>query len=441
MIATNSNFDAKNLIVGAPIYAMQIGGQATVYTSADLVAAGVTSRPTYKAFLKTPSGSTQTIDVKNGTSSIGEMTCEVVDYDGSVLTLVGGTTLDGAAITVLVGYPGMSYADFVTINTFRLIKVNPTDDYTAYVFTSRDRQSMAKRVISLHPINGKPLSASNPWIVQGTPGEITLAVYLQGLQLTLNDVGYDAIVALDRDSEALFNSVRPFYFELTAAFECKQFLESEVYRPCGLYPVIDNLGRISLKAFRAGASGGSTSYDFTDDNCVALPAIDRAEILNSIVVNCDYDGSSYQSELVYVDATSVGQYGAAAQIKIDSQGLRTEMGASWFTEEFASRMFARFSGGAGLRGGAMIASIEAMLMTLPVWVGDYVHLTAAKMPNLTTGFVGVSNRVMEVIDRTPDFANGKMQYKLLDTGLTGLQAAHQWSSSSRDFVVASSTLY
>ena len=31
----------------------------------------------------------------------------------------------------------------------------------------------------------------------------------------------------------------------------------------------------------------------------------------------------------------------------------------------------------------------------------------------------MTNRVHEVIERSPDYANGRMKYKLLDTGLTG----------------------
>jgi hypothetical protein len=46
-----------------------------------------------------------------------------------------------------------------------------------------------------------------------------------------------------------------------------------------------------------------------------------------------------------------------------------------------------------------------------------------------------------VIDREPDFSNGRMQYKLLDTGLTGLQAAHKWSPSDRDFIIGTSEVY
>ena len=64
-----------------------------------------------------------------------------------------------------------------------------------------------------------------------------------------------------------------------------------------------------------------------------------------------------------------------------------------------------------------------MLMTLPVWVGDYAAVTHPLIPDITTGSKGITNRIYEVVDRQPDYANGRMGYKLLDTGLTGAPVA------------------
>jgi hypothetical protein len=82
-------------------------------------------------------------------------------------------------------------------------------------------------------------------------------------------------------------------------------------------------------------------------------------------------------------------------------------------------------------------------MTLPVWVGDYVTVSHPLMPDLMTGALGVTNRVYEVIDREPDYANGRMKYSLLDTGLTGMPTAYQWDGSgvARPFVIGTSLIY
>jgi hypothetical protein len=444
MISTNARFDAKHAALGRmPIYVFAIGGQATVYTTHDLVQQGITGTlPAYGAWLKTPQGASQSVDVLNGSASIGEMSLEVIEHAGAIRTLVGANVLEGSSATLSVGYSGMAYADFVTLNTYRIYKVLPSSSYTSWTFTARDLQLTAKRTISDHPENGEPLSESNPWFLQGTPAEICQAIYLWCLGLDPSQLDRTALLALDSEQQGLYKTVRPFQFRLTEAFEAKQFLESEVYKVAAMHPLVDNLGRISLRAFRAPAAGAAAAFAFDDSNMIVLPDIDRMDITNEVIFQFDDEGGSFTNELVFIEETSVSLYGAANQQNIESKGLRTEFGAWWFCEEVARRLFRRFAGApGGLRGGAPIYSIQAFLMTLPVWVGDYVAITHPLMPDIMTGAAGVVNRLMEVVDRTPDYAGGTMSYKLLDTGVTGQAAAHKFATSARNFLIGTSEVY
>lgn len=446
MIVTNTAWDAKNAALAkTPIYALSIGGLSTVYTTQHLAGEGVTGTlPAYEPWLKTPRGASQSIDVLAGTSSIGELECEVVDVDGSVLQLVGTEVLEGRTATLLVGYPGIAWSDFVALHTYRLYKVTPAKDYTSWMFRSRDRQMDAKRTIYKHPENGELISEDNPWIVGGTPAEITQAIYLFALSRDASDLDRTTMLQLDSGAEGLYKAVRPFLFRVTESIEAKQFLESEIYKAAGLYPVIDNLGRISLRAFRPPAAGATSVFAFDEDNVILLPEIDRMEICNEIIFRIDHDADSgeYGNELVFVDADSISAYGRSGQHVIESAGLRSNRGAEWFCEEVADRLFRRFAGTPeGLKGGAPVARIETFFLTLPVWVGDYVTLSHPQMPNLITGELGVTNRLYEVIDREPDYSSGRMKYRLLDTGLTGLAAAHKWSPSDRDYIIGTSEVY
>jgi hypothetical protein len=443
MITTNSAWDAKNAALGKkPIYVFSIGGLARVFSTHDLTAEGITGAPDFRAWLKTPRGASQSIDVLNGSSSIGELECEVIDQAGVLRQIVGGETLEGHSATLSVGYPGLAYTAFVPLHSYVLYKITPSKTYTSWLFKSRDRQMSAKRTIYLHPENGAPISDANPWVLTGTPAEITQAVYLFALNRPLADVDRTVMQQLDAGSEGLYKTVRPYMFVLTEAFEAKQFLETEIFKPAGLYPVVDNTGKISLRAFRPPAAGPVAVYTFDDDNMIVLPEIDRMPIMNEIIFRIDQNADGFENELIYIDATSVSAYGRAGQHTIESKGLRTVLGAQWFCEEVASRLFARFAGTpAGLRGGAPTAQIEAFLLTLPVWVGDYVAVTHPLMPNLLTGALGVTNRLYEVIDREPDFARGKMQYKLLDTGLTGLEGAYEFADSDRECLIGTNEVY
>jgi hypothetical protein len=55
-------------------------------------------------------------------------------------------------------------------------------------------------------------------------------------------------------------------------------------------------------------------------------------------------------------------------------------------------------------------------MTLTVESGDFAFLSHPLMPNFQTGRRGVSNQIVEVIEKQPNYRDGTMTYKLLDSG-------------------------
>ncbi len=444
MITTNSEWDAKNAALAKkPIYVLTIGGEATVYSTHQLAAEGITGTlPTYQPWLKTPRGASQSIDVLSGRSSIGELEFEVIDPTGAVRTLIGGTTIEGRSAVLSVGYPGIAYSNFVTLHTYRVSKTSPARGYTAWTIQARDVQMNQKRTIWDNPLNGEPISADNPWIIQGTPAEIVQAIHLFGLERPVDEIDRTGLLSMDSGSEGLYKSFRPYLFILTESFEAKQFLETEIYKTAGLYPVITNSGQLSFRPSRPPAAGPVSVFTFDESNMIVLPDVDRMPVINEVIFKLDSDANGFQTELFYIDATSVSAYGRAGQQTIESKGLRTVLGAQWICQDIAQRIFRRFAGTpAGLRGGAPVIRVEAFLLSLPVWVGDFVYVTHSMMPNLLTGDLGVTERLYEVIDREPDFARGRMRYRLLDTGLTGVQAAHELSPSDRDFIIGTSEIY
>ncbi len=445
MITTNTNWDAKNALTAKrPIYVMTLSGQTTVWATADLAAAGVTgSLPTCRPWLLTPQGAGQSVDVVNGTSTIGELQCEVIDQGGELRTLIGTTTLEGATLTLRIGWPGIAYTEFVALQTYQLYKVTPSAGYNSWIFLARDKQLLAKKTVSVHPENGAYLTADNPWYVGGSAIEIMQAIVLFGLGCDPSVLDLSALAALQSPGEGLYSSARPYLFAFTDSFGAKQFLETELYKSAGLHTVITNTGAISLRSFRAPAAGPTAVYAFTADNLCGLPAIDRLPVINEIIFRLDYDGSNFGTELFFLESNSLADYGRTTQWVMESKGLRSELGGQWYAQWVASRMFQRFAGTVGgLRGGAPTAVVEAFLGTAPVWVGDYVTLTHGLMPDLLTGALGVTNRLYEVISRDPNYASGRMKYTLLDTGLTGAAPAFQWGSgSARPLVIGTGAIY
>jgi hypothetical protein len=452
VISTTSAWQTANaLMAKRPIYAMTISVAPGVtdpalpvtYTTYDLVRAGITGTlPTYYPWLKTPQGATQAIDVVNGTSSIGELQCEVVEQGGAILALMTAHALEGSTITLSVGYPGIAWTDFTVLHTYVLYKIIPTAGYTSWQFVARDPQWLLKQTIYNHPENGELLSTDNPWYLCGTPAEIVQAIALFALGLPASFIDRATLAQLDTPGEGLYSGARPFQFALTESFEAKQFIETEVLKPSLMYPVVNNVGQYSLRAPRPFAAGPTPVFAFTQDNMMVLPAYDRLPVYNEAAWSFDYDGSQFQQDFTYVDAVSLSLFGRGNQFSMQSKGLHTELGACWWSQWVSERLFRRFGGTpSGLRGGAVALDLEAFLMTLPVWVGDYVSVTHPLMPDVVHGGTGAT-RIYEVIDREPDYANGKMKYKVLDTGLSDQAAAGTWATGSANpFVIGTTDVY
>jgi hypothetical protein len=454
VITTTTNWNAANAKTAKmPIYALQltpavaIAGPATlaVYTTHDLVRQGVTGAPAYEPWLKTPQGASQSVDIINGSSSIGTLACEVLDVGGAIRQLIGQNTLEGSAATLLVGYPGLAWTDFAVLQSYMVYSINPTDGYTSFNFVCRDLQLLEKITIYTHPENGYPLADDNPWYLCGTPGEIFQAVTLFALGLPIAQIDRATMLALDSPAQNIFAPWRPFQFALTKSFQAKQFLETEIFKPSGLYQVVLPNGQLSLRCMRPPAAGATPVFTFTESNLVDFPKWERQPIVNQAIWQFDASsgGGGYANYETFLEATSISLYGQGQQFSVDSSGLRTELGAFGYTQWVTGRLFRRFSGTDGaIKGGAPLLTLRAMLMTLPVWLGDYVALTHTKMPDITTGNLGVMNRIYEVIDRQPDYANGTMQYKLLDTGLTGQPAAFQFGAApARPCIIGTATIY
>jgi len=447
MIQTSSAWNGANSqLAKMPIYAFVISGQATVYTTHDLTRFGITSAPAFEPWLVTPKGASQSIDIVQCTSSIGDLQCEVVDVGGAVRLLVGENTLVGSTATLLVGYPGLDWTQFAILQTYVIYKINPSDGYTSFLFICRDAQILQKATIYLHPENGALLSKDNPWYLCGSPIDCYTSILLFALGLPATQLDLATLLAMNGPSEGLYYAARPFQFAITESFQAKQFIETEILKPSLIYQIVTNAGQFSLRAPRPPAAGPVPVFTFTQDNMTILPKVDRMQIYNEAVWQFDYGGaggSGYQNFSTFLEAESISTFGrGTTQFSVTSQGLRTEYGAFWWTEDISWRLFRRFAGTpTGLRGGAPTYNIEAFLMTLPVWVGDYVAVTHPKIPNLLTGALGVTDRIMEVIDREPDYQNGKMSYKLLDTGLSSIAPPAVWGSGENAFVFSESVLY
>ena len=231
-------------------------------------------------------------------------------------------------------------------------------------------------------------------------------------------------------------------FEFQQSVEAKQFLEFEIFKALGGYMAVLADGRLSPRFFVPPYSFVNL-FGFNDRNITVLPGIVRQPLINEVTYRLDYDGSQFQTQLVFVDAPSLQQFGLAGQDIIESKGLRATRGGVSLAGLTATRIFRRYDGvdpvSGSPRGGAPTSSITSQYMTLTVEPGDFAFLSHPLMPNFQTGRRGVFNQIVEVTDKQPNYRDGTMTYKLLDSGwLRGKVLSRVAPAGTPDFTAASS---
>ena len=414
-------------------------------TSNDILFTNASTPPSGRPYLKTPRGVQQTIRQLEGQGSIGALELEAVDKVGFMTALASGGKLEGRQVTLKVGYPAMASTDFVTLATQEIDSVQVLPDSTGYVLQCRDLKRSTKTKIFTHGEDGYPISKDHPRRLIANPVDMILMVLQNELGLgqplpqesswKLYDpaqwdstdsanptlISPNPYVDVEKFLEyrsGIFSGYL-FEFELQQPVEAKQFLEFEIFRPLGGCLLVLPDGRLSPRFFLPPFALQNL-FTFHERNIVGAPAVETHPLINQVTYRMDYDGSKFQTELLFLYAPSLQQYGLGGQHIIESKGLKAARGGASLAALTATRIFRRYSGidpVNGLpNGGASLLTVTSHFMTLTVEVGDFVFLSHPLLPNFETGRRGVFNRIFEVIEKQPDYSQGTMNYRLLDTG-------------------------
>jgi len=399
---------------------------------------GLYGRP----YLKVPRGVQQSIRQLEGQGSIGALEIETLEGSGLMTALAATGALNGRLVTLKVGYPGMASSDFVTVATQQIESIEALQDSTGYILQCRDLKRTVKTKVFTCGDDGQPTARDHPRSLLANPMDVALIIFQ-------NELGLGQIPHLPESSWKLYDPkawdavtnptlIEPnpcldvekflFYrdgifsgclldFQFDQPVEAKQFLEYEIFRALGGYLIVLPDGRLSPRFFVPPYSFRDL-FAFNENNLTVLPGIERQPIINQVTFRMDYDGSGFQRELLFLCAPSLQQYGLAGQHIIESKGLKLARGGASLAALTATRIFRRYAGldpvSSAPNGGAPTLSVTSHFLTLTVEVGDYVLVSHPLLPNFQTGRRGIYNRLFEVIEKQPDFAQGTMAFRLLD---------------------------
>jgi hypothetical protein len=394
---------AANRNGGKPIWLLEIDQWPRSFTSRSTGVAG------QSAWISAVDSCQQSIDILNGSSSLGDINITVLDYRRQFTAEFAGAVLEGRKATFKVGYPGLDPAYWPVLFSGIVNKLGTTNDGSCYVFNIQDMNRVNQQVIYLLGDDGQPCDSDHPKTVVGNPLDILLQILRDQVGLADHDVD---IAGIEAARDQLYGGME-MQFTITSPPEAKNFIEQELLKPLGGYGYTNNLGQYTVGFLQP--LGQPAAVMTLDRNLLtAIPVIDQADLVNTLSYRFDSDGSKFWAETVQIFAESAelyGQWGEAAstqgQTVIESQGVRSGFQGFALARLVAKAIFARY----GSKN--PITSVSALWPAALLDPGDYVMLVHPLAPNRATGGMGI-NQLMQVVGRTRNHDSCTVDLDLTD---------------------------
>jgi len=396
------------------------------------LADGVLTSATYSPYLVGISGLSQQITPEEGRSSIGGVEVQLLDVSDEITALLATDTyhFHRKQTTIKVGYVGLLEGeDYISIMVGWVTGLKLSNDGLVYTFSITDPQKWFQRQIfrgsedSTVTVSGNPIDILLKCITStgaGTNGNYDVLSEDNGIGLDDSFVDVAGIEAV-RDDWFPGDS-HYMRFSISERIKAKDFFEQEIFKVLNVYPVIDGLGRFTIKPFKPPIAALDEVQSFTADNTIGLPKLDfnLGSLVNEIQIEYDWNTTTevYDSEVFYVDATSVNNRGPGKKpITIKSKGLHTSHSPASISGRATSvlgvrknRIFGRFASP------PMSLKLKTFFNRWITEVGDVVPFTHAKVPDVDAGTRGLTAERMEVIKKNVDWRNGTVSFDLLNTG-------------------------
>jgi hypothetical protein len=237
-----------------------------------------------------PEGPSQTIDEVNGTSSISGMEAECIDPANVIKPLVARSNFIGTPALFKLGFAGLAYLEFVLMHTFQVFQTGWNSEGRV---TFRLQDPIRYQVYQIFNFGGpgwwapgeptppqptgpsvgqnsQPISSDNPLWLQGNPINLYLAVMQ-------NFIGLGQNLALPQSQWTIYDAIHdttlidpnPYLdvpgilalrnnyfsgdwmeFKITDAQVGKDWVEQQILKPLGLYPLVRANGQLSLKSMK-----------------------------------------------------------------------------------------------------------------------------------------------------------------------------------------------
>lgn len=215
-------------------------------------------------------------------------------------------------------------------------------------------------------------------------------------------------------------------FRITQPENAMQWAERELFQPLGAYPVTKSDGRNSIVVFRAPAAEDSVA---TIDHDSIVHDGERpmmtwelgrdgslGQIINDVTWLFDHNPvtDTFAASAQFERTPSIQRFGRYPVV-IESRGLRSDLPNTLTL--LAARALALLN---RYENGAPVVRLTTFLGKELIEPGEIIGLTSALLPNRFTKTRGVTEALVEVVNRNIRFASGQVDFDLLWTSFSDL---------------------
>ena len=220
----------------------------------------------------------------------------------------------------------------------------------------------------------------------------------------------------------------------------KDYIEQQLYYPVGCYS-LTRYGQLSVNETKAPIATANLQFlnlgnVISAENITNNRGLNSRKFFNQIQFQYDVmdDNSTYQSVLRSLDTTSLNLIGILSLLPINSNGLKSSLGASTLVSKVSTNLLNRYK-----RAAYEIALKVNFQVGAKIEAGDVVALQDngyLQITDFNTGLRNLGTQLYEVTDRSLDLKTGEVSLKLV-SGITGA-AADRFGTVSPSSIISAS---
>ena len=203
-----------------------------------------------------------------------------------------------------------------------------------------------------------------------------------------------------------------FRFLYDGEVEAKKFIEDEILKVLNAYAPVGADGSLSFKAF-------APPVPFVD-----LPAFDEkvmkvksmsgglSALINIALFSYDHDlvQDAFLKNVEYSDGSSIAAHGLSDTFTVESRGIRSDLNGAEIVLDRWNRIKQRFSKP------VPTIQVQAFYSKHLYEAGELINFSHARLPDLAEGSRGMTEKVLEIVNKGFDIMGGALHYDMMITG-------------------------